>query len=186
MTYSFKKFQKDALIRLMGMDKYNDIISMINDKSINLFTSPKFKQYFNSFYRVRRDLKWQSDYYKYFEKNKNNKKITFNEILDYMYKITNGNIEASFCSKMLATINPNMPIWDQYVLKNLKIKVEGKTKEEKMKNTKLAYKKIVEDVNNKLKDDSIKNAIKEFREFFPEFNFSDVKILDFILWNNRD
>ena len=55
-----------------------------------------------------------------------------------------------------------------------------------MKNTKLAYKKIVEDVNNKLKDDSIKNAIKEFRKFFPEFNFSDVKILDFILWNNRD
>ena len=75
---------------------------------------------------------------------------------------------------------------DQYVLKNLEINVDGKTNEEKMENTKLAYKKIVEDVYNKLKEESIKNTIKEFREFFPEFNFSDVKILDFILWNNRD
>lgn len=186
MIYSFKKFQKDALIRLMGMDKYNDIILMKNDKNIDLSTSPKFKKCFNSFYRVRRNSEWQNDYYQFFEKNKNNKEITFNEILDYMYKRTNGNVEASFCSKMLATINPNMPIWDQYVLKNLEINVDGKTKEEKLENTKLAYKKIVEDVYNKLKEESIKNTIKEFREFFPEFNFSDVKILDFILWNNRD
>ena len=30
-----------------------------------------------------------------------------------------GNIEASFSSKMIATIDPNMPIWDRYVMQNL-------------------------------------------------------------------
>lgn len=185
MNYSFKKFQKTALIRLLGMDKYESIIGFFNDRELNISKSRTFQKIFNSFYRIRRDSKWQEYYYSFFDENRKNKNITFDEILDYMYEKT-GNIEASFCSKMLATINPDMPIWDQYVLKNLKIRVDGNTKEEKLKNTKLAYKRIVDDVNCKLKDENIKTAIKEFREFFPEFNFSDTKILDFILWNNRD
>ena len=183
MVSSFKEFQKIALIRSLGIDKYNEIIRMFNDKNVDL-SSSKFTKCFNGFYRVRRDTKWQKVYYEYFNKNRNYKNITFDEILDYMYKNT-GNIEASFSSKMLSTINPNMPIWDQYVLKNLDIRVDNGSKDERLKNTKIAYKKIIEDVDNKLKDKMIQNTIKEFREFFPELKLSDVKILDFILWNDR-
>ena len=185
MSYSFKKFQKTALIRLLGMDKYKEIITMFNDKNTDLSTK-KFTKCFNGFYRVRRNDKWQKVYYDFFNKNRNNKNITFDEILDYMFNNTENNmIEASFCSKMLATINPNMPIWDQYVLRNLNIKVDGNTKEEKLIKTKEAYKKIIEEVNNKLKEKDIQESIADFRKFFPELEFSDVKILDFILWNDR-
>ena len=183
MVSNFKEFQKIALIRLLGMDKYDEIIRMFNDENVDL-SSTKFTRCFNSFYRVRRDTKWQKLYYEYFNKNRNNKNITFDEILDYMYKKT-GNIEASFSSKMLSTINPNMPIWDQYVLKNLNIRVGNRSKNERLKNTKIAYKKIIEDVDNKLKDKMIQNTIKEFRKFFPELKLTDVKILDYILWNDR-
>lgn len=182
-NYSFIKFQKTALMRLLGMDKYKEIISMFNDDSINL-SSKEFTKCFNGFYRVRRNVEWQKIYYDYFNKNRKNMQITFDEIADYLYKKT-GNIEASFSSKMLSTINPNMPIWDQYVLNNLNIKVDGHTKDEKLINTKEAYKKIIEEVNNKLKEKDIKESISDFRKFFPELNFSDVKILDFILWNDR-
>ena len=34
MNYSFKFFQKNALIRLMGIDKYIDIMNIIKDKKI--------------------------------------------------------------------------------------------------------------------------------------------------------
>lgn len=120
MDYSFKKFQKNAIIRFLALDKYNYIKENINkcDVSSNL----EFQKRFNAFYRVRRDAKWRKLFYTYFESIKNKKNITFDEILDYMYKET-GNIEASFCSKLLSTINPNMPIWDQYVLKNLNLEV---------------------------------------------------------------
>ena len=37
-------------------------------------------------------------------------------------------IEASFSSKMLATINADMPIWDRYVVQNLCLDLKGKTK----------------------------------------------------------
>ncbi len=184
MDYSFKNFQKTALTRLLGMDKYKDILIMFNDKNINP-TSSKFTKKFNAFYRVRRNEEWQKTYYNYFEKNRYNKNITFEEILRYLYKNT-GNIEASFASKMLSTINPNMPIWDQYVLKNLNIKVDNIDKDERVEKTILAYQEIIDDVNERLKDKEIKKSIDEFRNFFPELEFSDTKILDFMMWNNRE
>lgn len=185
MEYSFKEFQRTALTRLLGMDKYKKIITMFNDESINISTSREFQKYFNSFYRVRRNSEWQKVYYDYFNKNRNNKNITFDDILDYMYDNTEDHmIEASFSSKMLSTIRPDMPIWDQYVLKNLNIKLD-KTKDRK-EETKKAYKKIIEDVKEKLKNPEIKQMIKEFKEFFPELEFSDTKILDFVLWNDRE
>lgn len=179
---SFKEFQKEALIKFLGMDKYNRIIKMFNDGED--LSAKKFTKLFNGFYRVRRDEKtWQKHYYHFFKKNRKNKNVSFNEILDYMYEKT-GNIEASFSSKMLATINPDKPIWDKYVLNYYKIKVgETTNKKEKIAKTKEAYKKLVEEVNKKLSDKETQKIIKDFREFFPELNFSDVKILDFLIWS---
>ena len=182
---SFKEFQKEALIKFLGMDKYNRIIKMFNDGED--LSAKEFTKLFNGFYRVRRDEKtWQKHYYQFFEKNRENKNISFDEILDYMYEKT-GNIEASFSSKMLATINPDMPIWDKYVLNYYKIKVNETTnKEERITKTKEAYKKLIGEVKKKLADKETQKVIKEFREFFPELNFSDVKILDFLIWSDRD
>lgn len=180
--YDFKSFQKNAIIRFLALDKYSYIKKNIYKCDIS--KDKDFQTSFNAFYRVRRDEKWRKIFYDYFEQIKNNKNITFDEILDYMFKKT-GNIEASFCSKLLATINENMPIWDQYVLKNLNLEVKGTTKEEKLENTKVIYKSIIEIENDKLKIDDIQVAITEFRECFPEYNLSDIKILDYILWNSR-
>lgn len=51
---------------------------------------------------------------------------TFEDILDFLYEST-GRIEASFASKMLATLYPNQPIWDKYVIHNLELKVSEKS-----------------------------------------------------------
>lgn len=183
MNYSFKEFQRKSLHRLLGMDKYERIMQMMND-SKDLSTDKEFIKTFNAFYRVRRDKKWQDSFYKFFQENRNNKNLTFDEIIDYMFDET-GNVEASFCSKMLATINPNMPIWDQYIIKNLKIKVEGNEKLERKESVKKAYRDIINEMNERLKRDDVKIAIKEFREFFPNTYFSDMKILDYLIWNER-
>ncbi len=183
MNYSFKNFQKNAVIRFLALDKYNYIKENIYKCDIS--KDGEFQKVFNAFYRIRRDGKWRKVFYTYFESIKDKKNITFEEIVSYMYKKT-GNIEASFCSKLLSTINPNMPIWDQYVLANLDLNVKGKTKEEKLKDTIAVYNKIIEIENNKLKQKDIQQAIKDFKEYFPEYNLSDIKILDYILWNSRN
>lgn len=183
MDYSFNNFQKNAVIRFLALDKYNYIKDNLYKCDVSKNT--EFQTRFNVFYRVRRDDSWRKVFYAYFESIKNRKNITFEEIVSYMYKKT-GNIEASFCSKLLSTINPNMPIWDQYVLANLDLEVKGKTKEEKLKNTIAVYNRIIEIENNKLKQKDIQQAIKDFKEYFPEYNLSDIKILDYILWNSRN
>lgn len=183
MNYNFKDFQKDVMVRSLSLDKYNYLMNKLYDCDIS--KDKDFQTKFNAFYRVRRNKKWREVFYSYFEQNKSNKNLTFDEILDYMYKKTK-NIEASFCSKLLATINPNMPIWDQYVIKNLNLKVNGKTKKEKLESTKSVYKQIVEIEKEKLVDENIQKSINDFKNFFSEYNLSDIKVLDYFIWSNRD
>ena len=133
---------------------------------------------------VRRDEAWRKIFYDYFEKIKFYKKITFEEILKYLYKKT-GIIEASFSSKLPAVINPNMPIQDQYILNNLNLKVEGYTKEERLNNTIKVYDEIINIENKLLNKKDIKQAILSFKKEFKEYNLTDMKILDYFIWNNR-
>lgn len=142
----------------------------------------EYQTRFNAFYKVRRNKKWRNDFYNYFEKIKYNKNICFDEILDYVYNKT-GYIEASFCSKLLSTINDDMPIWDQYILKNLHLNVDGNSKSERLNNTKKKYHEIVRKEREMLKNKNIQESIKNFRKNFSEFKLSDIKILDYILWN---
>lgn len=182
MNYNFEYFKKNAIIRFLALDKYMYIKNKIYKCDIS--KDIEFQTAFNSFYKIRRDKKWRDIFFNYFEKIKNDKNVKFEEILEYLYKET-GNIEASFSSKMLATINSNMPIWDQYVLKNLNMKVLGKNKQEKLDDTINTYYKIIKIENQKLEQQDIIQAIKEFKQEFKEYELTDIKILDYILWNSR-
>lgn len=179
MDINFKKFQKEAIIRALSFDKYKYIIE--NLYKCDIRNNPKFQKCFNSFYIVRRSEKWRAKFYDYFESIKNNRNITFDVILKDI-KVRTGNFEASFSSKILSTINPNMPIWDRFVLERLGVKVnrEGNRIENIIK----AYDEIVQKEKELLEKDDVKKSIKQFREFFPEYNFSDIKILDYMIWNN--
>jgi len=54
--------------------------------------------------------------------------VSFGELLLRLFQKT-GQIEASFVSKMPASIDPDQPIWDSMVLKNLNLKLRGKSSE---------------------------------------------------------
>ena len=183
MKYSFEIFQKQAIINYLDLDKYKYIID--NLYKCDVSKDEDYQVRFNAFYKVRRDKNWRKNFYNYFESIKNKKNITFEEILSYMYKTT-GNIEASFCSKLLSTINHSMPIWDQFVLSNLKLSVKSITKEDRLKETIDVYNKIIEIENKKLEEKGIKQSINDFKKYFVEYDLSDIKILDYILWSSRE
>ena len=116
MNINYDEFKKQALIRSLGLEKYNYIRENLHKCGVS--KDEKFQKTFNAFYRVRRDEEGRNKFYDYFEEKKNISNITFETIIKDIFLRT-GNIEASFSSKLLSTINPDMPIWDQYVLKNL-------------------------------------------------------------------
>jgi len=182
MRIDVKTILEKRLAESLGLDKYQYIMDHVMNTDVS--KESVFQRTFNGFYIVRRNEEWRRKYYSYFESIKHTQP-TFEEILTYLYKNT-GNIELSFSSKMLATILPEKPIWDKYVVKNLNIKLVGNTKEEKLKNAISLYDEIEKWYLNYLESDDGKECIREFEQYLPNYKWvHDIKKLDTLLWSIR-
>lgn len=175
----------NQLIRSIGIDKYSTIQNTFWEKDISNDTDG-FQKLFNSFYVVRRNSEWRKDYYTLFESLKKEKNtVTFEQILKALYNTT-GKIEASYSSKMLATLNPNKPIWDQYVLQNAGIAPPSQGKD-RFNSAVNVYYQLCEWYDKFLATDNARDCIAYFNEIFPEHNsISDIKKIDFYLWMKRE
>ena len=106
--------------------------------------------------------------------------------LDEMYRLT-GNVEASFSSKMLSTLKPEMPIWDGYVVQNLKLKLPSDYDSKRIQRTEELYEEIVVWYKNFLQTDNARQCIIEFDKVLPNYSWiSDAKKIDFYLWSIRN
>ncbi len=182
MNFDVNKVFQDRLAESMGLDKYLYIIDQV--RKTNVSTDTEFQRTFNGFYIVRRNEAWRKIYYELFERVKTGTP-TFASILSYMFECT-GNIEASFSSKMLATIFPDKPIWDQYVVQNLDMELVGRTKEERLNNAIALYADIEKWYDDFLKTDKAKECIEAFDRVLPDYrHISSIKKIDSILWSIR-
>jgi hypothetical protein len=171
---------EDVLANALGLDRYNDIIKHEDSSSIT------FRRKFNAYFRVRRNPSWQKSFYSLFDTLWKSDKISFESIIRSLYEKT-GQVEPSFSSKMLHILNPEMPIWDQYVLKNLGFKTSLKgTPVEKIKESVDVYDSITKFYFDYLNSKVGKAFIKEFNLQLPKYShFSNIKKLDAILWKIR-
>ena len=169
-----KKREKD-------LARYAVIIEAVNNTDVS--QDAGFQKTFTYFYRVRRDTEWRKTYYSLFEERKEREKTSFEDILRALYERT-GRIEASFSSKMLASIDPQKPIWDKIILKKLGLspKTTGK-EEDRLSNAVEIYKKIEGWYEDFLKGEEAKRYIEAFDNEFSQYtSFADIKKIDFILW----
>ena len=158
------------LSRSLGLDKYAKIIH-------GDLQSPAVQRLFNGYYRVRRNDQWRQIYYELFRKAKS-ERYSFAQIITALYQAT-GNVEASYSSKMLATIDPNQPIWDQYVLHNLGLVLTGKTQKEKLDNAILLYGEIDRWYREFLETDDGRECIRTFDRWLPSYSWiTSVKKID--------
>ena len=183
MYINARRVIETRIAESMGFNKYKLIMERVRNTDVS--SDEDFQRTFNSYYRIRRNEEWQTIYYDLFEKIKDSQP-SFEQIIRTLYKNT-GNIEASFSSKMLATINSDMPIWDRYVVNNLCLKVKGKTKEEQLSCTVNLYDQMVRWYRTFLDTPNGKECIKEFDRILPEYMWmSSVKKIDFYLWSIRE
>ncbi len=97
-----------------------------------------------------------------------------------------GRIEASFSSKLVATINPNKPIWDEFVLKNLGIKKPTTYSKNRIEKTIEIYMGIEGFYANFMKSNECQALLVEFDSHFPNTNLTQTKKVDLLLWQTRD
>ena len=182
MNFDVNKVFQDRLAVSMGLDKYQYIMEQVG--KTNISQDAEFQRTFNGFYIVRRNEAWRKIYYEHFEKVKMGKP-TYASILTHMYECT-GNIEPSFTSKMLASIFPEKPIWDRYVVQNLNLQLVGKTQEEKLQNAIALYADMEKWYADFLKTDKAEECIAAFDRVMPDYkHISSIKKIDSILWSIR-
>lgn len=178
-----EKIIAERIASRLGLVQYSRILSRVAD--CNVSNDKEFQRLFNGYYLVRRNEKWRRDYYGLFESMKT-KRPTFESILQALFSMS-GNIEASFASKMLATLRTNQPIWDQYVLKRLNLKLMGIGKNELLRNAATLYAEIEDWYARYLSTDECAACVEVFDRYLPNYTWiSKVKKLDFFLWSSRE
>jgi hypothetical protein len=173
----------DMVKHSFGIERYAYIVKELHERDVS--KDRDYQRTYNAFYVVRRDAKWRKIYFDYFEKQKNNKNLSFEEVIQYLYKQT-GLVEPSFTSKLLSTINSQMPIWDVYVLKNLGLKTKAGKPLDKVEQALRLYREINEYYMRIKESKWGKEAVIAFNKTLPEYTWlSDVKKMDFFLWKIR-
>lgn len=182
MKLDADKIMRDSIAKQLGIWQYGEIIQTVNTVDVSM--DADFQRLFGGYYRVRRDAGWRRAYYELFESMKT-KPAAFQEIITALYHTTD-NIEASFSSKMLATLNPERPIWNSKVLKCLGFRLAGKDKRETLENAISLYSGMKDWYAHYLNTENAKECIKVFDAALPNYRWiSAVKKIDFFLWSSR-
>ena len=165
----------------VGLEKYLWLQNEVSRRNVAL--DREFQQKFNGFYRVRRNQEWQKEFYKLLEVNKNTN-TSFINILSKLYKKTN-RIEASFVSKLIATINHKMPVIDKIVFANLNLRLPPTTTKNRILIISEHYQTLNKEFLEFLKTENGRYLVKQFTKKYPKAKITKVKMLDLILWQTR-
>jgi hypothetical protein len=168
-----------------GIKKYRYIMDSL--RGVDVSKDGDFQTRYNHFYRVqRRGKAWYAEYYSFMERNKNNKALGLEEILCHLYRCFE-RVEFSFSSKILATINPDMPIWDKQVMENAGLRLPpGADKKRKLEESIISYANLTAWYGEYMKSENGKRMIELFDASYPGASISDTRKIDFVLWQMRN
>lgn len=142
-----------------------------------------FQKAFNGFFRMgRRTEAYYKDYYDYLQKHKT-AGISFADALTYLYE-KHGRLEMSFVSKMAAIADPTLPIWDSVVTKGHFGITVPYTSNRLQKGIE-KYRQYCGEYATYMQTNEAQAKITAFEKLFPGTEITDVKKLDFMLWQER-
>ena len=142
-----------------------------------------YQRRFNRFYRVRMGPEWQHAFYGLLE-NAKGKSVVFREILSAMLVATN-RCEASFSSKLLATVNPDMPVIDSIVLGNLQLRRPAGSRHDRVCRFQELHAELLARFKAFLATEDGEYLVSRFRKAYPHADITQIKMLDLVLWQTR-
>ncbi|MBR4770905.1 MAG: hypothetical protein IK090_08285 [Clostridia bacterium] len=180
-----------------GIKDYIEITELYKNPDVTV--KSEFAKKFVAFYRVRRNEAWREAFFKLFDEIRSKSVApNFKTILETLHlrlkklnekapQTVHSTIEASFVSKMLHTVNPDMPIWDSIVLSKLGFAKEVQPYKMNSLSEQARLDKC-EEVYNKLidwyKGEDAEKYKKQFDMDYPEYKekLGRTKKIDFMLW----
>lgn len=165
-----------------GLETYSRLQSSL--ATTDVAADREFQTMFNRFYRVRRNAEWRSAFYALFQLEKSMRR-TFGDVLGALHGST-GRVEASFASKLVASVNPDMPVIDAFVLKNLGLRLPrpGPAADRLVRVVEL-HSRIRGIYDEYLRTDAGHDLVARFERTYPDKAVTRTKMLDFVLWQAR-
>ncbi len=199
-----EKIRESLKSRVDGIKTYEKLMKRIDKiKEGKDEIDEDFKKDYRNFYKmnIAKSLKeeFYNKYFGYMKEQIKNDSLEFGIILKEFYKDFPNRVEASFSSKLLATINPDKPVWDKNVLNNLRdlgysdiIKIPKSRNDDKNKQideTIDMYNKLEHILNTEyLETDEGKRYIEIFNDTLEKYGIDvsyikTIKKIDLILWS---
>ena len=165
-----------------GLSQYKSIMDKMKE-GIDISNNADFKTAFNGFYRVRRGEDWRKKFYELFQEfNERETKPTFKDILNEIHEKTEC-FEPSFSSKMLATLDPKQPIWDQNVLQFFGLTLEIQKGPDRTDKAVENYNALKSKHKEFCSSENGEKCLEYFDKTFPKYTWiSKTKKIDFIIW----
>ena len=112
--------------------------------------------------------------------------VSICDVLEEIHRETRW-VEPSFSSKLAATVDENLPVWDKHVLHNLGLKppYPGMAPGPKLDGCVELCSRIRSWTSNAIRQSDFAEWRRHFDSMFPSFrHFTDVKKLDLFLWQS--
>jgi len=169
-----------------GLGKYLCIQAVVQGGT-DLKQDPVFQKKYNGFYRVRRNEKWRKEYFKLLDHERQQKKSVRRSFLEVLEKIESQTkkVEASFASKLVATVDPLQPVIDSVVLANVGARLPQRNKPERVQMIGALHKQLAECYRAYLLSENGKFLVTSFKNRYPKAKISEVKMLDLVIWQTR-
>jgi hypothetical protein len=100
-------------------------------------------------------------------------------------QIKTGRIESSFASKLIATLDPNLPVVDSIVLNNMGLRLPAYNASNRKEKVIAVYQELTTRLNEMLRDERFRLLKSRFVLAYPDYRFTDLKILDLLIWQLR-
>lgn len=166
-----------------GISQYLEIMELL--PSVDVAADRDFQRKFNAFYRIRqRSAEWYKTYYAVMQQWKGTH-LTFDGVLDRLWQDLH-RYEPSFSSKLVATLDPDQPVWDRYVLDNTRTKAPSYASRDRLAQAKAAYRCIQTWYREFLGSHEGSLVVRLFSSAVKEHaSITDLKKVDFVLWQIR-
>jgi hypothetical protein len=168
-----------------GLLKYEFIMNQYK-KLKNVSSSDEFQKLYLNFYGMNRagmSSACKKEYFKLLDKAALNKEIEFKYILQRLYA-ESGKKHFSFTTKLLATANSNLPVWDKKVREylNFQYSLKFKASFKDIESCEQEYKRYCEWFKDFLKKDEAAKLIAVFDKKIPNAKITKMKKIDLMFW----
>lgn len=187
LTVSLTTQQIDSSLEnvKIGLAKYLNIQKRLNELTGKpLKDNADFRTNFNGFYRIRqKPAAWYNAFYELLDESRS-QSFNFSTILRSLQKATN-RYEASFASKLVAILNPQMPVIDSIVLKNLNTKLPYQSDPNRFDSICSLHEEISRCYTEYLQSEQGRYLVSQFQRTYPKADITEIKMLDLVLWQAR-